>query len=186
MAESALSKLTSEELRVVEEKQKSESSLPEYFSAALNTKVKITREFEAFLILASSDLKTSALTWIKNAVKLHQSNKLRDDLNNITIEQELNNAQLKISELDNQLQGFEDFRKNFQTNTVFSGVSEVQLFLSDLQRVIDELTTNKDRAFFDQTAAKVMQKFGDDVNISSSEIEELQSWTSVISPYLSG
>ena len=186
MANSVLSSLSAEEIDLVKSKQLSVDELPSYFSAILKTEVQISRDFEAFLILAPSELKTTSLDWIQKAVDLHKNNKLRDDLTDITVEQELTNAELKLKEYDKQLQGFQDFRQNFQTNTEFSGVQEVQLFLTDLQRVIDELSLGRDRAFFDQTVSLVMQKFGDATNISDPQVEELQSWTSVISTYLSG
>jgi len=185
MADSVLSSLSPSEYSTVQSKQRAESALPEYFSAALNTNVTISRDFEAFLILAPSELKTTALDWIKKAVDINQNNKLRDDLIKITISQELANAKLKIDEFDKQLQNFQEFRQNFQTNTTFSSVPEVQLFLSDLQSVIDALALGRDRAFFDQTISVVMDRNQSLVGVSDAQIEELQSWTSVISPYLS-
>lgn len=186
MATSVLSNLTPQEAAQVQSKQRSQDELPEYFSSELNKRVKISREFEAYLILAPSDLKSSALEWIKNAVKINKSNKLRDDLSKILVDQELSNAKLKLDEYDSQLKNFQNFRQNFQTNTEFAAVPEVQLFITGLQSVMDEISLNRDRAFFDQTVGLVMQRFGDRTSVSNAEVEELQSWSAVISPYLSG
>jgi hypothetical protein len=186
MSDSVLGSLSPSELSTVQNAQLSVDDLPTYYNNALDTDVPISRDFEAFLILAPSSLKTSALTWIQNAVGLNKSNQLRDDLSAITITQELANANLKINEYNTQLNGFQAFRTSFQTSTNFAGIPEVQLFLYDLQSVIDELVLGQDRAFFDQTIALVMQKYGDSNSVTDGQVEELQSWTGVISTYLSG
>jgi hypothetical protein len=162
------------------------STLPEYYSAASSQYVEISRDFEAFLILSSSDLKNAALNWIQTTVDLQKKNKLRDDLTALAVQNELTNAQAKIAEYNTQLNGFGQFRTNFQANSTFASVSEVQLFLTDLQVVIDEMATGLDRATFDQTICQVIQRGQNQVSISQNQIQELQSWTSVISTYLTG
>jgi len=148
--------LTTEQESVVQQGQRSLDLLPEYYNAGQQASQAISRDFEAFLLLSPDVLKTSALQWIKTAVQINQTHKLRDALTQLALTQELANAQAKITEFDKQLQGFDAFRKNFQTSAQFSGVPEVQLFLTDLQKVIEELSVGKDRAFFDQTVTQVL------------------------------
>jgi hypothetical protein len=178
--------LDAEDQATVEQGQLAQAALPQYFSAALLKQVTISRDFEAFLLLAPNALKTSAIQWIQKAVAIHQSNKLRDDLSTLALTQELANAQAQMAECAAQLQGFESFRANFQTSSEFAAVPEVQLFLTDLQGTIDELAVKSDRAYFDQTVTQLMQTFEGTSGITAGQIQELQSWTSVISIYLTG
>jgi hypothetical protein len=177
--------LTPDQQATVDQQAKSDAQLPTFFSADLKTDVQISRDFEAFLILSTDDLKTSAINWIQQAVTIQKTHKLRDDLVTLAINQELSNSQLRITEFNKQLQDFNSFRQNFQSSSTFSGIPEVQAFLGDLQKVMGELTKGFDRAFFDQTISTVVQKFQDSVGLSTDQLEELQSWTDVLSEYLS-
>lgn len=182
----SLSQLTPADQSTVASKRRSEDALPEYFSATQQQDTRISRDFEAFLILAKDDLKTSAIQWIDKAVQINKGNKLRDDLTEIVLTNEAANSQLKLDEYDSQLEDFNEFRTKFQAQIAFADVPEVQLFLGDLQSVIEELIVGRDRAFFDQTVTKVMENFENGTQISDAQVEELQSWTSVISEYLGG
>jgi len=182
---SVLSQLSPVEQSQVERKQKTQSDLPAYFSADLQQDVQISRDFEAFLILAPDDLKTTALDWIQKAQTLQKANTVRDELVALAIKSELSNAALQIEALDTELQHFEDFRQTFQTQDVFSGVPEVQLFLQDLQRVIEERNVQRERAYFDQTMAGIQDRFSAQTQLTKDQTEELQSWTAVLTTYLS-
>jgi hypothetical protein len=176
--------LTPEDQAKVEANQKSDDKLPSYYNADIKQDAQISRDFEAFLILSPTALKTSALSWIQKAKALNRANQLRDELTQLSINQELKNAQAKIAAYDLQLQYFSDFRKNFQSQTAFAGVAEVQKFLSDLQRVIGELVVARERAYFDQTVCKVFLDFDAQAAITDDQVQELQSWSAVISEYL--
>ena len=178
--------LTEEELTKVESKQKNIEKLPSFFDAGLRANVQISRDFEAFLILSEDPLKTSAIDWIKKAVTIQKVNKDRDDLVALALTQEKANSDLKIAALDQKLTDFNTFRTTFQANPEFAGVPELQRFLFDLQRVVEELASARDRAQFDGTTSQVIQRGNDRLAVSDQEIEELQSWTGVLSAYLQG
>lgn len=178
--------LTDQEAQVVQQKRKNVDDLPTYFNADLQTNVQISRDFEAFLILAPDDLKTSAINWIKQATDLQKTNKDRDALSDLAIAQEILNATNKMNALDAVLGDFNDFRSSFQTDSTFADIPEVQQFLFDLQRVIEELVNSRDRAQFDSVASQVIQRGDDRLVITNPEIQELQSWTGVLSQYLAG
>lgn len=169
----------------VQGKMRATSALPSYYDAETQQNVQISRDFEAFLIVSDDSLKTSALSWIQKATQITQVNQLRDSLVQLGLAQELKNAQARVAEYNNQLQDFSTFRANFQTQTAFAGVPEVQLFLSDLQAMIGELSVGLDRATFDQNVSNILIQYGDNTEVTEGQVEELQSWTSVISAYLS-
>ena len=176
--------LNAEEQAIVQKKKKSDAELPKYYDASLRKEVPITRDFEAFLILAPDELKTNALTWIKKVQTLQTIKKDRDDLMALMIANEISNATLKLDTLEDKMDGYNQFRSKFQTLTDFSAVIEVQNFLKDLQQVLPELSMERNRAFYDQTVAVIE----DAENIRKGTINEenltqLQSWATVISTY---
>lgn len=178
--------LTEQEQLQVDKKSKNSNELPTYYDATTRSNVAISRDFEAFLILATTELKTSALSWIKKATSLQKTNKKRDDLVTLALTQEMNNAQKIISSLDSTLQDFNTFRTNFQFKDAsnFSTVPEIQKFLFDLQKVVEELAVARDRAFFDDVVSQVTGRNNDSLNLSDAQVEELQSWQEVLSAYL--
>lgn len=182
----AISELTPQQLATLTQKQKSQQDLPFYYAADLKKDIQISRDFEAYLILSPAELKTSALSWINKAVKLNKPNKLRDELTTISINQELKNSQAKLDAYESVLGDFNKFRKNLESETIFSSVPEVQLFITDLQGTIEELVVGQQRAFFDNTVAKVLQRNQPAREVTQAKLEELQSWTTVISAYLGG
>lgn len=178
--------LTDAQTETVTPLRKNEEELPTYFDASLQTDVTISRDFEAFLILSEDDLKTSAIEWIKKVVDIQKVNTDRDTLTGLALAQEKSNAQAKVDDLDGRLQDFNDFREKFQTSTQFAVVPEVQQFLLDLQSPIAELIADSNRAEFDNVACQVIERLTRDTTIDDLQVEELQSWTGVLSVYLSG
>ena len=177
--------LTDSEQATVEALMLSEDLLPTYYNSQQQLNVTISRDFEAFLILTPNELKITAISWISNVLGLQQKNKLRDDLTQRSTKQESSNALIRLQEFDKVLNNFNEFRTNFTTavSTDFSGVEEVQLFLSDLQRGIEEISVARERAYFDWTCAGVLSNYENSISISDNQIEELQSWTPVLSAY---
>jgi hypothetical protein len=181
--------LTPDQQAQVDQEAVADADLPEYYSAALQTYIPISRDFEAFLILSTDNLKTTAINWIPQAATIQQRNKLRDALITLALKQGASNAQLQLNEYETQLQGFNEFRQYFITSSGYSNefadVPEVQLFLSDLQEVMPEIIAGQARAIFDQTITKVIQTYQNTVGLTGPQTEELQSWTNVFSAYLS-
>lgn len=180
----AIDDLPIDQKNTVLTQQRSQDNLPSYFNAALRTNVQISREFEAFLILAPTKLKSTALQWIQQAVTLNQENKQRDALLSLATANELSNAGLKIDECNTQLNAYNTFRSQFAIQQALDTDPDVQLFLADLQNTIGDLIVQYDRAFFDQTIATVLQNSLTPGAVTEAQVEELQSWTSVISAYL--
>jgi hypothetical protein len=180
----AITGLTTSQITYVQEHSLDEDALPTYYNADIKSEVAISRDFETFLILAPAGLKTAARSWIDKATTLNAQNQLRDSLLQLSYQQEAKNAGLRLAAYDSKLQNFETFREAFQTDTMFAGVPEVQKFLNDVQSVIDELSTGRERAFFDQTAANVSMSYQTGVGITTDQMEELRSWSSVFSAYL--
>lgn len=178
--------LTPDELDTVSASAKSEQDLPTYFNASLKKDIKISRDFESYLILAPTELKTSAIQWINKVVATQQATSNRDKLRNLVITQQASNAQVKLTAYQKVIGDFTDFRQNLNTDTRFSSIPELVLFIQDLQRVMDEQILGQQKAFFDQTLSLLFQSDESVLALTQDNIEELQSWIPVLSTYLDG
>ena len=182
MADAVISSLTPEQLATVTQRQK--DNLPTYYNAAQQNNVPISRDFEAFLILSPSDSLNSALNWITQANQLGKPNKLRDALTAITLTNEIANSKAMLTAYTSVLTDFDKFKSAFVFDDTFNAVPEVQLFLQDLQGQIDELVSGQDRAFFDNTVSQVVQRAQAQTNVSQAQLQELNSWRSVLTSYI--
>lgn len=177
---------TPEEQEIIARSAKAQVDLPTYYDSALKQNVQITREFEAFLILAPTDLKTSAIEWINQVTQLAKVNKVRDQLRTLMVQKQIDNATKKLEAYGETFGEFNEFRKTFQTQTRFAAVPEVIKFINDLQSAVDEQNLGQQRAFFEQTLALIFQSNQELLNLTQDDIEELQSWRQVLSAYLQG
>ena len=180
----AISDLTQDQQNTVSAQARSQASLPAYYNAKLRTNVQISRDFEAFLILSDTSIKSTAIQWVQQAVTLNQQDKKRDALLAIATANELSNATARLNECNTQLDSYTKFRASFTVPQALDEDSDLQLFLNDIQNVIGNLITQYDRAFFDQTVATLLQNSLSPGQVTSDQVEELQSWTSVIAAYL--
>ena len=176
--------LTEDELAFINAHRLNADALPKYFNARVQKDVAISRDFEAYLILAPNALKAAAITWITTAVQLNHANQLRDTLMQRATTQEKSNSTLEYDAYQKELLYFQKFKDSFGTGSEFATVTEVQLFLSDLQSVMDELATNSDRALYALTLAEVVSRYNDKIAVSQALVEELQSWQVPLSTYL--
>ncbi len=178
--------LTTEEQAYVQKRRKDAANLPVYYDAALRSNIQISRDFEAFLILAPDELKTEANVWIQKAGELQQDTSIRDQLVALAATNEAANAARKIEALDTVLADFSKFRTQFPAGGQFAQVPEVQKFLFDLQRSVEELSVSRERAEFDNVASQVVLQTQERSRVKPEEIEELRSWSGVLSEYLRG
>lgn len=178
--------LTDEEVKKIKGNRKNDSELPVYYDANLQVDVPISRDFESYLLITPDELKTSATQWIGDVVGLQSTNKDRDELVALAFGQEKINSQAKMDSIDSTLSNFNEFRTNFQTDVRFAEIPELQKLLFDLQRVVEELTAARERAEFDNVVCQVIERGNDRLTITEPQIEQLQSWSGVLSAYLKG
>ena len=136
--------------------------------------------------MSSTELKTSAIQWINQVVTTSQTVTNRDKLRQLVLTQQASNAKVKLAAYQTSIGKFDDFRQNFQTDSRFSAIPEVVLFIQDLQSGMDEQILGQQKAFFDQTLALLFQDSQSTVALTQDDIEELQSWIPVLSTYLQG
>ena len=174
--------LTSEEIQKVSLQKKSDENLPVYYDSIQKQEVKISRDFEAFLILSGIDLKRSAITWIQRIQFMKKENKERDELLKEVIELENEDANAQLDAYSSKLSSFDSFRQEFSAGK-FVSVAEVSKFLEDLQSVIAEMISNRDRAYYNHVTSKLLtERVGYDEETEDKE-KQLKSWLTPLSTY---
>lgn len=106
--------LTNEEKQAIRANAKPNSLLPVIYEDETNPSKPVSRTYEAHLILTETKVKREALEWIDKSIAiLQETDTDRDDLFNEFKQNLLSDSDYQLSELENELQGFENFRNNF-------------------------------------------------------------------------
>lgn len=170
---------------LVSDRRKKEQELPDYFNSALGTDLKISRDFEAFLILQNDAARNEIIKWLSKARTLEETNADRDKLVVEAISLDLADATQRQTEIATKIQEFTAFKSVItspQKNAVdFSGVPEVQLLLRDLQGAMPEIALRRDRLTHQVTMDTLLQK--NVTGQSDNDKKQLDSWSEVISVY---
>lgn len=174
--------LTTEESQKVSKQNKSEANLPTYYDAVQKLEVKISRDFENFLILSAPDLKREASNWIQRVKLIKQDTKSRDEILKEAISLENTDATEQVTAYAAKLTEFDKFRSKFNAGK-FVSVSEISKFLDDLQLVIGEMIINRDKAYYNKVFSKLLTtRLGYDAETSEKE-RQLKSWLTPLGAY---
>jgi len=174
--------LTTEEIDKVERNIRTDDELPTYYSASLGREIKISREFEQFLILLEDSLKNESIEWITNISELSTPRKDRDELLLIAIESELADSKSKLDALNAVLEDFDAYNSKFNVEK-FANVVEVGLYLQDLQNQVLELVLQRDRMFHLQNFTKVINGLYGDGATNEDTQKQLKSWSVSFNEY---
>ena len=167
--------LTDQEMSKVSAQTKSDANLPTYYNAQQRQNVKISRDFEAFLILSTSGLKRQATLWIQQIQQLKSDNKDRDTILSEAIKFENTDATAQMTAYATKLNSFDSFRKEFSAGK-FASVAEVSTFLGDLQLIIAEMISQRDRSYYNQVFSGLLTtRISYDEETSDKE-KQLKSW----------
>ena len=189
---------TTKEIDLINAQRKTTAKLPTYYSAEVAqtvpdaskeelAKQTISRDFEAYLILQTTEQKQDALSWIQSVTNITQDNKDRDDLLDRYFTLRDDDTIARITEIDEKLKEFETFRNGLfevgDNGTQFADVVEVSLMARALQRPLDEMSIVRENAFHEQNIVALLKvRFEDRKNTTDTQLE-LESWQSVISAY---
>ena len=180
-----MASFTQEELTLINSQRKKDTELPLYFSSTSKSNVSITRRFEEYLILQTSNQKQKILDWVDKALQIQKVNIDRDTILDTFLTNRIADNQAIIDELDQEIQGFNDFIKQVFVNGDyrFNDVVEVGLMLKSLQNPLDELLLRRDMAFQETNLATVLKERIEDNLETNDTRKELQSWKQVLSAY---
>ena len=189
---------TTQETVLISEQQKLTANLPSYYSSDVAKNVpqgskdelakqKISRDFEAYLILQTTEQKQKTLTWIKSVTGITQDNKDRDNILERYLTLRDDDTKAVIAEIDDKLKQFEEFRNGLfasgEDGTKFAEVIEVSLMARSLQRPLDEMYITRESTFHEQNVVALLKiRFEDRKNTTDTQLE-LESWQTVVSAY---
>lgn len=175
-------RLTNEEAQTVRARRRPSGDRPTYYNAGTDEDNEISEEFEAFLILLATGVKTEAVAWI-NAV----ANSLpeREDWNDLlmeTIAQQAANATARLADINETFDGYEAFRTNFRADG-FEDVEEVGTLLEDLQIGMGELSGRERESTHLEVLSDLLQLRAESGNVSESRLQQLRSWITPLLTY---
>lgn len=180
-----MASFTQDEINLINSQRKKEQELPEYYSSTSKNNVAITRRFEEYLILQTPVQKQKILDWTDKALEIQKVNIDRDTILDTFLKNRVADNKEIIDELDQEIQGFNDFIKQIFVggDYRFNDVVEVGLMLKSLQNPLDELLLRRDMAFQETNLAVVLQERVKDSLETNDTRKELQSWKQVLSAY---
>lgn len=162
------------------------SSRPSYFNAESGLDKQISADFEAVLILTDASSKQQAMTRLQEQTQATEDQQKRDALLIQALDQELDNAEATLQELTTELQQFEQFQTSFISNPSFKQVPEVGLLVRDLQLGVDETLLAKERTKHLAVVSGILRGRATTNGVSAELSKERDSWTGVLTAYLSG
>ena len=172
--------LTVAELKKVEASRRSEK--PKYYNATSETEVRISDDFEAFLILQGKGVKNEAKEWLSKTLAMQDVNLLRDALLADALNAELADVNASLDEANNSLTNFNNFRERFSAGK-FASVGEVQRILNGSQHGIDDLVNLRDRLSHQKALNGILLTEVLTQGLSEDLIKEIGSWLGPLAAY---
>lgn len=176
--------LNSQETLTVAAKAKPDGARPYVYDSGTGKLSEISKEFEAFLILAPAGIKARAAQFIANIILF--------DINNLTIRNNLLKrwAEDEIADLDNEIKAYQDILDTYDNiipkladaKTGFEDVPEVNTLLSSFILVVGDFGEQRDSLRFDKAVASVI--VGRDQGALPSSIkQEIESYAKALLTY---
>lgn len=174
--------LDADQARIVSTKRLEPNKRPKYFSAQVGGLIRISEEFEAFLILQGRPRNKETVDWLQKASSYAIHDADRDSLLNSAMENEMTDAKAGAKELAPIVEQFNQFRQRFNM-TGFEGVTEAGQLLSDLQRPMNEIITLGSRHTHRQQFAGLSQARLTNNGLTANQSKQLNSWFESLTTY---
>ena len=182
---------TTEEKELIRQQALPPVDRPSYYSSQARTERQISEGFESFLILQDQTQKQNSLDWIGKALDIEADNEDRDALLATYLDIRENDAQERVTELDEKLEDFNKFvtglfakdSSSGSDPSRFSTVAELNLFVLSLQKPLDKITVQRDQAFHESNLASILNNRLEQEKTDEDSSKEIESWQPVISTY---
>jgi hypothetical protein len=180
--------LSLEEIVKIEKQTLSDERLADvtYYNITAKADRPISRDFEAFLILQTTEQKQESLKWIKESSGAQARNKERDQLIVDALERDTEDTAKRLEVLDEKLTSFNEFKESITSDDKirrFISVQEVSAFLRSIERTMDEVILNRSREFHNSVIDKMMQTRHELQKVGEEETREVKSWQRPFSEY---
>jgi len=155
---------------------------PKYFSAEFGVRMAISDDFEAFLILQGKANNKKAVDWLQQANSYALQDSDRDSLLATFMDNEIEDSEAAAKELAPITDQFAEFRASFNVDG-FEGVTEVGLFLNDVQRPMSEVVNLGARQRHRQQFASLSKQALIRRGLTKNQLKELNSWFDALTAY---
>jgi hypothetical protein len=162
--------------------KKPPGQLPKYYSAAKKAKVRISTDFEAFLLLMGGPSRSDAVNWIQQARLYAAADADRDSLVATSLTNDLVDAIACQAELQPIFDAFQEFKSSFNL-AGFEQVPECGLLIADLQRPMNEFQIMGGRLLHRQTFATLALASLHTHGVTNDHLSELNSWSGPLTAY---
>lgn len=173
--------LDENQAQLVATKRLSENKRPKYYDANKKTKVRISADFEAYLILQGKARNKEALDWLSRVNSFAVADADRDSLLDKAMSNELTEAQVAKAELGPIIDQFNGFRTRYQIKG-FEGVAEAGQLFADLQRPMGEIISisnrHQHRIVFATTLKGLLLN-----GLTLEQQKQINSWNEPLSAY---
>jgi hypothetical protein len=174
--------LTESQQILVKAKKLPVAQRPKYFSAEFGTRMAISDDFEAFLILQGKANNKKAVDWLQQANSYSLQDSDRDSLLASFMDNEIEDSAAAAKELSPITDQFAEFRASFNVDG-FEGVTEVGLFLNDVQRPMSEVVNLGARQRHRQQFASLSKQALIRRGLTKNQLKELNSWFDALTAY---
>lgn len=174
--------LDENQAKIVATKKLSPTKRPKYYDAKKGTKVQISEDFEAFLILMGKTRNKEALDWLSQANGYAIADADRDALIDKALDNELTEAQIAKAELSPIGEQFSRFRERFQLKG-FEGVAEAGQFFADVQRPMGEILSLMGRHQHRVVFATLLKSQLLAQGVTRDQQKQIASWNEPLTSY---
>lgn len=174
--------LDSGQREIVDIKKKKPSNRPNYYNSGTGANVRISEDFEAFLILQGRQRNQETVNWLNLALDLTIKDGDRDALAGQAITADVEDAEQAEREMKPLISLFNRFKTTYQL-TGFEQVTEAGLLLADMQRPMSEIigivNRLKHRKQFGALVLADLKSNG----VSQDREKQIRSWFSPLTAY---
>ena len=176
--------LTAEEADQVAQQARGDGDRPDLFIASRNSEEQISVDFEAWLIITDSSLRTQIANFFQTLLDNDPNDlETRTELLLEFLQEEIRNAQQFKEDFESITELYDTNRESLSGATDgFTDIAEVTLLQEALNNSFGPIVEQTDRFNFDYAALTVLQTRANGENASNFQ-QELESWIRVLAEY---
>jgi len=174
--------MTDDQAALVSTRRLKAAQRPQWYNASLGNMVRISEDFEAFLILQGRPKNKETVDWLQKASSYAIGDADRDSLLDLAIKNEITDATAAAIELSPVIDQFTSFRQRFNM-TGFEGVTEAGQLLSDLQRPMNEIITLGSKHQHRKQYASILSTQLINNGLTANQTKQVNSWFESLTTY---
>ena len=160
---------------------------PSYYSIVNKNLIQISEDFEGYLILQAAEDKQKVLTWMTDVTKINNDTKDQNELLNRFLTVRSDDADARITELDEKLNKYADMQANLITDGTdpsrYADIIEIDLMVKTISKPLDNLTIQREQAYHEQNMVTAITNAVKNEQVNDDTTKEITSWQTILSTY---